>query len=100
VETNNAGLPISGQFIAISATLNPPGVSSFSVAGGNLSFDCTGGVSGATYFVLSTTNLALPLSQWQPVATNSVNANGPFSIVVTNAFSPAIPASFYVLLAQ
>jgi hypothetical protein len=43
------------------------------------------------------TDLALPLSQWTPVATNVLSANGNFSITVTNAVSAAIPCQFYIL---
>jgi hypothetical protein len=45
--------------------------------------------------VLASTNVAAPLSNWQPVFTNTFGANGVFS--VTNDISGAIPARFYRL---
>jgi hypothetical protein len=55
------------------------------------------GLGGATYHLLTSTNLALPNSQWTPVATYSPDANGAFTIVVTNAFDPLIAGRFYIL---
>ena len=55
----------------------------------------TNGTEGNTYYVVTSTNVAAPLSNWQPVLTNTFGANGVFS--VTNAVSGAIPARFYRL---
>jgi hypothetical protein len=43
------------------------------------------------------TNVALPLSQWTPLATNTFNS-GSFS--VTNTVNPGVPQSFYILHVQ
>jgi len=48
--------------------------------------------------VLTSTNLALPLSQWMPVATNVLSASGNFTITATNAVNRSIPQRFYILL--
>ena len=53
-------------------------------------------VAGATYYLLSSTNLVLPLAQWTVVATNCPDGNGGFVIVLPNAISP-IPGRFYML---
>jgi hypothetical protein len=45
-------------------------------------------------------NLALPLSQWTPVATNTLNAEGNFTITATNAVNPNAPQRFYILKVQ
>jgi hypothetical protein len=59
-----------------------PGNDGFVVSGG-------GGVTNGTYYVLTSTNLALPMSQWQPVMTNSFDAAGNFIFTSTPAsFSP------------
>jgi hypothetical protein len=49
--------------------------------GGNSSLvmSGTGGVGNGTYYVLTSTNLALPLNQWTPVVTNQFDAGGNFS---------------------
>ena len=78
----------------------PPVITSFSLAGNNLVISGTNGVAGQTYYVLSTTNLALPRNQWLPVATNMLNANGNFTITATNAVTPGVPQSFYLLQTQ
>jgi autotransporter-associated beta strand protein len=70
-----------------------PVVNSLAVIGGQLVASGTNGVWNANYYVLTTTNLALPLAQWTPLATNMFSASGAFSF--TN--SPAAPQQFYVL---
>ena len=64
-------------------------------AGPSLILSGTNGIEGNTYYVVASTNVAAPLSNWQPVFTNTFGANGVFS--VTNAVSGAIPARFYRL---
>jgi hypothetical protein len=56
-----------------------------SLGGGNFGFvmSGTGGVTNGTYYVLASTNLTLPLSQWTPIATNPFDAAGNF--IFTNA---------------
>jgi hypothetical protein len=77
-----------------------PGITGLSVAGDNLVLDGTGGVSGQSYIVLTSTNLALPLDQWTPAVTNLLTANGNFSVTVSNTVSSEVPARFYVLQTQ
>jgi len=77
-----------------------PGVASFSLSGDNLVLTGTNGQSGWTYYVLATTNLALPLSQWTPVATNFLSASGNFTITATNSVSPKRSQQFYILKTQ
>jgi PKD repeat protein len=48
------------------------------------------------YLVLSSTNLALPVGNWRPVATNSFGVGGGFSF--TNAVSPVGAGEFFRLL--
>jgi hypothetical protein len=77
-----------------------PGVAGLSVSGANLILDCIHGQSGNAYIVLTSTNLALPLSRWTPAATNLLSASGNFSITVTNTVSAEIPQRYYVLQTQ
>jgi hypothetical protein len=100
VETNNAGLPISGQALEIVVTQAPLVLGSLAVSGPNLVLDASGGLSGHTVIVLASTNLALSLPQWTPMATNTLAANGNFSLTLTNAVNTKLPATYYVLLAQ
>jgi hypothetical protein len=43
------------------------------------------------------TNLALPPSQWTPVATNVLKVDGNFTMIVTNSVNPHAPQGFYRL---
>jgi hypothetical protein len=67
-------------------------------SGGNLIFSGTNGAPGSPYWVLSSTNLAVPLAQWTPVFTNNFDANGRFSY--TNVPGPTRPQQFFILKLQ
>lgn len=58
--------------------LPPPVVNVPAMAGGNLLL-AGRGIPGWTYYVLATTNLTLPLADWQVVATNFFDSSGDFS---------------------
>ncbi len=77
-----------------------PGFTGFSLVGTNIIFNVTNEVAGKTYFVLAGTNLAAPLSQWLPIASNLPTANGFFTIIATNALNNKIPRQFYILRGQ
>jgi PKD repeat protein len=81
----------------ISVYPQQPGIAGLSVAGANLVLDGINGESGVAYVVLTSTNLALPLSQWTPAATNVPGASGNFTIIVTNTVGAEIRQQFYVL---
>ncbi len=100
METNIAGIPIAGMAAAIQSTPPQPGISALSVSGANLVLDATNGQSGQTYYVLTSTNVALPLNQWLPVTTNILSASGNFTITISNTVTPAVPQQFYILKTQ
>ena len=74
-----------------------PGIAGISLSKTNLVLNGTNGFAGVKYYTLASTNLALPLSQWTPVATNVPGANGNFTLTVTNAVNEAVPREFYLL---
>ncbi|HEX4120745.1 MAG TPA: autotransporter-associated beta strand repeat-containing protein [Verrucomicrobiae bacterium] len=85
---NTSQLSVTGT-ISVAGTLkvlsfNPAGVSR---SGTSLNITGSGGSAGGTYYVLSSTNLALPLAQWTPIETNSFDGSGDFnfSVPTTNA---------------
>jgi hypothetical protein len=77
-----------------------PGITSFTLSGANLVLNAINGQSGGTYYLLMSTNLALLLSQWTPLATNVLSANGNFTITATNTVAPNVPQRFYILETQ
>jgi formylglycine-generating enzyme required for sulfatase activity len=95
---NNAGTSDAGYGLAISAFPRPT-LSSISLSGANLTINGSNSRSGLTYYVLATTNLLLPISQWMPIATNVWSTSGNFSLTVTNAVNPSIPQRFFLFAA-
>jgi autotransporter-associated beta strand protein len=80
--TNNLALNGTITVVAGVATLNFTGAVAHS--GNVVSLSGTGGTPGDVYYVLTTTNLALPLVDWTPIATNNFDSTGAFSYSVTN----------------
>jgi len=76
---------------------NSPGVTSFSLNGNNIVITGTNAQAGDAYYLLQSTNVALPLSQWNVVATNVVGASGNFTFTGTNAVTPGDAQQFYIL---
>jgi len=87
--------------IRIVAGLPPaPRITGISLAGANLNLTGANGAPGETLVTLTSTSLALPRNQWQPVATNLLNATGNFSIIATNAVLPKEAQRFFILQVQ
>ena len=97
----NAGLAWNTTRLNVDGTLwvvstNSPNISSSLSSGSSLVFSGTGGTPYWYYYVLSSTNLAV--AQWTPVATNTFDGSGNFT--VTNAINPDSPQTFYRLQLQ
>jgi uncharacterized repeat protein (TIGR03803 family) len=69
-------------------------------SGVDLALTAIHGQRGGTYCVLMSTNLALPLGQWTPVAISCLKAGGGFTITATNAVDPKAEQRFYILRLQ
>ena len=54
-----------------------------------------GGIANGTFYLLTSTNIALPLNQWMPVATNQFDALGNF--IFTNSVPTNFPQQFFRL---
>jgi len=78
--------------------LAPPRISGIQINGTNLVMSGSGGASLWPYFLLASTNLALPAAQWMSVASNQFDMDGNFA--VTNAVNPSWPQTFYRLELQ
>jgi len=79
-------------------TASKPVITNVKVSANNLIFGGTNSVAGAGYYVLSSTNLAAPLTNWTVLSTNTFDGNGNFN--VTNSINPSVPQRFYLLKLQ
>lgn len=77
-----------------------PVISSLNVAGTNVVLNAADGFAGDTWAVLESPDLTMPLAEWVPFATNTLSADGNFSITGTNAFDPSAAEEFYILEQQ
>jgi PKD repeat protein len=94
IVTNSLGLVLGVSGPSITGPLSA--LTGINWSGSNLVLNGDGGVSGLAYYVVTSTNLLLPLSQWTPLATNIWVANGNFSLTLTNALNGTTP-QFYLL---
>ena len=72
-----------------------PAIGSIVISGNSLVFSGTGGVGNANYYLLGTTNLAAPLTNWPRLLTNQFDAAGNFNF--TNGLDTSAPQNFYLL---
>jgi hypothetical protein len=77
-----------------------PVILGLSLSGTNLVLNGSNGLSGGTYYTWMSTNVAKPLNQWSPIATNVLGAGGNFTITITNTVNPTVPQRFYILQLQ
>ena len=69
-----------GLDLVVTSVVPPtPMINRVAAAGGNLILQGTNGASSGTYSILTTTNLALPLSSWTTNGTGVFTAGGAFS---------------------
>jgi len=71
----------------------PPMFTSTVVSNGNIIMSGSGGSAGGTFYVITTTNVLTPLTNWVVLSTNSYDGAGNFS--VTNPVSLGTPQRFY-----
>ncbi|MFN7140195.1 MAG: autotransporter-associated beta strand repeat-containing protein, partial [Limisphaerales bacterium] len=89
-----SNLAVNGTITVVGSGA-PPTIVAVQIQGGNLVFSGTGGVEGSTYVVIATTDLAIPMANWIPVATNTFGAGGSFS--VTHEIDAEMPEVFFSL---
>ena len=79
---------------ALAVALGPvaPQFSAVSLAGTNLLLSGTGGAAGYNYSVLTTTNVAIPLTNWSLLSTGLFDGSGNF--IFSNAVDPTAPPQF------
>lgn len=91
--TNNSG----ANQIDLIVTHAPatPVITSIILANTNLVMAGTAGAPTWTYYLLASTNISSPLSNWSAVQTGAFDAFGNFQI--TNGEDPTIPQNFFIL---
>jgi autotransporter-associated beta strand protein len=66
------------------------------ISGTSLMISATN-MGAGTVYLLTTTNLAAPVSTWTPVWTNVLGGSGSFTATVPNAVNPVVKQQFYLL---
>ena len=91
--TNSLG---SGVLSVVSSPTPSPKFGTLRMDAGGVILSGSNGVPFWPYYLLATTNLALPLANWTVMATNAFDASGNFN--VTNPPNPGVTPVFYRLI--
>jgi len=86
---------LTNGVLKVAAVTQSPRIGDISISGANVVVSGTNGTRGGAFYLLASTNVALPLANWQIVATNLFNGNTGF--MFTNAPNPNAPQMFYLL---
>ncbi len=92
VTASNAGGKSNPSGIA-SATTTLPAFDGIVQSGAEMVISGTGGPANIQYWILTSTNLTLPITSWTPISTNNFDSSGSFQF--TNIIDPTAPQSFY-----
>lgn len=95
---NTNVLSTSGALQVVSTATPQPVIAGFFLSGTNLIFIGSNGLANQNFYLLASTNLAQPASQWPAIATNSFDSSGGF--ILTNTVNPGAPQQFYLLKLQ
>jgi hypothetical protein len=93
VVTNTAGSVTSSNAVLSVVPLSFANI--VAAGGGSFILSGAGGTNNGTYFVLTSSNLLVPLAQWQCIATNQFDNAGDF--IFTNTVPTNTPQLFYIL---
>jgi uncharacterized repeat protein (TIGR03803 family) len=83
--------------VSVTPAVAPLAIASLTLSGSNLVITGINGQSNATYYILTSTNLSQPLTQWTPIATNQLNTTGNFTLTATNALDRTTAHRYYIL---
>ncbi|HSY42638.1 MAG TPA: hypothetical protein VK811_01930, partial [Candidatus Acidoferrum sp.] len=73
-----------------------PGVTNITLSGSNVILSGTNAQSGAIYYLLTSTNLLVPVKDWLPVSTNIASGANAFTFTATNAITAHDAQQFYI----
>ena len=90
---NTNALNTAGTLSVVIATV--PVFSPIFISGNDLVFSGSGGVASAGFYLLGSTNLTLPMSNWTRLVTNQFDDQGNFNF--TNLIPPDSMPNFYLL---
>jgi autotransporter-associated beta strand protein len=93
---NTAALITHGS-LSIVVTAKPA-IRQIAISSMGVAFNGNGGVANANYYLLASTNIITPLSNWTRILTNQFDNGGGFNF--TNPDDPKVPQSFYLLQLQ
>jgi autotransporter-associated beta strand protein len=82
--------------VGVSSPISYLAINNFSLSGTDLVFGGTNQGTG-TYYVLASTNLTLPLTNWTAIATNVLTESGNFTFTATNIVDTNAAQEFYIL---
>jgi fibronectin-binding autotransporter adhesin len=91
---NTSQLGVNGT-LSVSGSIVPPTISTVSNSGASVTLTGTHGVTNGTFYVLSSTDLTLPVDFWSPVATNTFNGSGNFNVTVP--VTPGEPERYFMI---
>jgi len=96
---DTSNLNVNGTITYLGASR--PVISSVDFSGlssGFITLNATNGLAGGPVIVLTTTNIALPVSAWTPVTTNAFDGSGNYGETIT--VNPSLQQQFYMLKVQ
>lgn len=85
--------PSQGVLSVVSAVSQPWFAGIAPAGNGQFALSVTNGTPGATNYLLSSTNLEVPLTNWTRLATNIFDASG--NVILTNTVNLNTPGQFY-----
>jgi hypothetical protein len=83
------------QLTAFNPVKSSPIIRTANISGMNFILSGTNGTANGTYYLMATTNLTTPLTNWVSLTTNSFDGNGAFYL--TNLIVPGISQRFYLI---
>lgn len=92
--TNN--LTVDGT-ISVSGVLPGPSLGEIVIDNGNVILTATNGAPDGMFILLTSTNVALPLTSWTPVSTNNFDSTGVINPPIVLTTDPEATQQFYLI---